>query len=51
MQGAERLALHHGDLVLARESPGEIRADETEGVEARVHGLDPREERIGDLEG
>jgi len=50
VQRAQRLALHHRDLRLARRHAGHLGGDQAEGVQARVESLDARQERFGDLD-
>jgi len=51
VQRAERLALHHRDLRLARGHARDVGRDHAEGVEARVQRLDAGQQRLGDLDG
>jgi hypothetical protein len=51
VQRAQRLALHHCDLRLARRHTGHLGGDQAEGVQARVEGFDARQQRFGDLDG
>ena len=49
VQGAHRLALHHGDLGFAGRPAGDVVSDQTEGVQAGVERLDPGQNGFGDL--
>ena len=51
VQRADRLALHHRDLRLARGHPRDLGGDHAVGVQPRIERLDAREQRFGDLDG
>jgi hypothetical protein len=51
VERTDRLALHDGDLGLARRRPRRVGRDQAEGVEAGLDGLDPGQQRGGELDG
>jgi hypothetical protein len=50
VQRAQRLALHHRDLRLARGHPRDVGRDEAERVQPRVERLDASQQRVGELD-
>jgi hypothetical protein len=51
VQRAERLALHHRDLGLARRHPRHLGGDQAIGVQPWIERLDAGQQRFGDLDG